>query len=357
MGRDGVGHPAGRLGTELRPLTHLRGLAGTAQGEVLAGHDLHQPAVMQEAGAVQQLAIHGDAVDQGQGLTQGPGPVAVGHQHRWLQAAGLGLLGQPAVGGIQGGALQARQSDRAAPPSQADAPGHIGHLGPGQGSQKVPALGSGEGPPGAFQPGDPSQAVGIGERGGHGPIIAGRPAVGRPWLSQGLGRVGPMPAESAELPEPPEPPEFPAPPEWPEPPDGALPPGWPRRDAGDPLLAGLNPVQLEAVTHPEGPVLVVAGAGSGKTRVLTRRIAYLVDRLDVSPFALLAITFTNKAADEMKERVGSLVGPVARQMWVSTFHSACVRILRSHADRLGFPRSFTIYDQADSRAPGRLRRA
>jgi DNA helicase-2/ATP-dependent DNA helicase PcrA len=123
-------------------------------------------------------------------------------------------------------------------------------------------------------------------------------------------------------------------------------------DAGDaspdPLLDGLNPVQLEAVTHPEGPVLVVAGAGSGKTRVLTRRIAFAVERMGVSPFELLAITFTNKAAGEMKERVASLVGPVARQMWVSTFHSACVRVLRSHADRLGFPRSFTIYDQADA---------
>jgi DNA helicase-2/ATP-dependent DNA helicase PcrA len=116
----------------------------------------------------------------------------------------------------------------------------------------------------------------------------------------------------------------------------------------DPLLDELNPVQREAVTHPEGPVLVIAGAGSGKTRVLTRRIAYLVDRLEVSPYELLAITFTNKAAGEMKERVAALVGPVARSMWVSTFHSACVRILRTHGDRLGYPRSFTIYDQADA---------
>jgi DNA helicase-2/ATP-dependent DNA helicase PcrA len=116
----------------------------------------------------------------------------------------------------------------------------------------------------------------------------------------------------------------------------------------DPLLEGLNPVQVEAVTHGPGPVLVIAGAGSGKTRVLTRRIAYLVERLDVSPFELLAITFTNKAAGEMRDRVAAQIGPVARQMWVSTFHSACVRILRTHADRLGFPRSFTIYDQADA---------
>jgi DNA helicase-2/ATP-dependent DNA helicase PcrA len=114
------------------------------------------------------------------------------------------------------------------------------------------------------------------------------------------------------------------------------------------LLEGLNPVQLEAVTHTEGPLLVIAGAGSGKTRVLTRRIAYLIEHDGVSPFEILAITFTNKAAGEMKERVAALVGPVAQQMWVSTFHSACVRILRSHADRLGFPRSFTIYDQADA---------
>ncbi|MDQ1358056.1 MAG: ATP-dependent helicase UvrD/PcrA, partial [Acidimicrobiaceae bacterium] len=85
------------------------------------------------------------------------------------------------------------------------------------------------------------------------------------------------------------------------------------------LLEGLNPVQLAAVTHPGGPLLVVAGAGSGKTRVLTRRIAWLVKEQHVSPFEILAITFTNKAADEMKHRVASLVGPVAERMWVSTF--------------------------------------
>jgi DNA helicase-2/ATP-dependent DNA helicase PcrA len=93
---------------------------------------------------------------------------------------------------------------------------------------------------------------------------------------------------------------------------------------------------------------VIAGAGSGKTRVLTHRIAHLIEDRDVSPFGLLAITFTNKAADEMKSRVGMLVGPVAEKMWVSTFHSACVRILRRHADRLGYPSAFTIYDQADA---------
>jgi DNA helicase-2/ATP-dependent DNA helicase PcrA len=114
------------------------------------------------------------------------------------------------------------------------------------------------------------------------------------------------------------------------------------------LLDGLNPVQSDAVTHAEGPLLVVAGAGSGKTRVLTHRIAHLIRDEGVSPFEILAITFTNKAADEMKSRVAALVGPVAEKMWVSTFHSACVRILRRDADQLGFPRQFTIYDQADA---------
>jgi DNA helicase-2/ATP-dependent DNA helicase PcrA len=113
------------------------------------------------------------------------------------------------------------------------------------------------------------------------------------------------------------------------------------------LLAGLNPDQAEAVVHAQGPLLVVAGAGSGKTRVLTHRIAYLIAQ-GVSPFEILAITFTNKAADEMKHRVGALVGSVAQKMWVSTFHSACVRILRRDGKALGFPSSFTIYDQADA---------
>ena len=111
---------------------------------------------------------------------------------------------------------------------------------------------------------------------------------------------------------------------------------------------GLNPAQLDAVTHPMGPLLVVAGAGSGKTRVLTRRVAYLIAERDVSPFGILAITFTNKAAAEMKERVAALVGPVAHRMWVSTFHSACVRILRSDAEHIGFPSRFSIYDQGDA---------
>jgi DNA helicase-2/ATP-dependent DNA helicase PcrA len=114
------------------------------------------------------------------------------------------------------------------------------------------------------------------------------------------------------------------------------------------LLEGLNPAQLRAVTHQGGPLLVVAGAGSGKTRVLTHRVAWLVREKGVSPFSILAITFTNKAADEMRERVASLVGPVAERMWVSTFHAACVRILRREAAVLGRERSFSIYDQADA---------
>jgi len=114
------------------------------------------------------------------------------------------------------------------------------------------------------------------------------------------------------------------------------------------LFADLNPTQREAVAVTEGPVLVVAGAGSGKTRVLTYRIAHLVRDLGVSPYEILAITFTNKAAGEMKERVGRLVGRIANDMWVSTFHSACVRILRQEIHRLGYRGSFSIYDDADS---------
>ena len=116
----------------------------------------------------------------------------------------------------------------------------------------------------------------------------------------------------------------------------------------DPLLKGLNPQQSAAVVHAGSPLLVVAGAGSGKTRVLTRRIAYLMARRNVRPFEILAITFTNKAAGEMKNRVAELVGPVAKSMWVSTFHSACVRILRQEAHRLGYTNNFTIYDSSDS---------
>ncbi|MEV7967243.1 DNA helicase PcrA [Sphaerisporangium sp. NPDC088356] len=115
-----------------------------------------------------------------------------------------------------------------------------------------------------------------------------------------------------------------------------------------PLLDGLNPQQRDAVVHAGGPLLIVAGAGSGKTRVLTHRIAYLLSERDVQPQEILAITFTNKAAREMKERVDKLIGPRSKAMWVMTFHSACVRILRREAKRLGFTSSFSIYDQADS---------
>src|ERR687887_626634 len=118
-------------------------------------------------------------------------------------------------------------------------------------------------------------------------------------------------------------------------------------DTGTDLLAGLNPVQREAVTaSPEVPLLVVAGAGSGKTRVLTHRVAWLIGDQRISPFALLAITFTNKAAGEMKERVGTLVGPVAHRMWVSTFHSACARILRREAGHPRVRAAVSIFDPA-----------
>ena len=110
----------------------------------------------------------------------------------------------------------------------------------------------------------------------------------------------------------------------------------------------LNPAQSEAVTHGNGPLLVVAGAGSGKTRVLTSRIAHLINEKGISPFEILAITFTNKAAEEMRHRVVELVGSVAHKMWVSTFHSACVRILRQSSDEIGFSPNFTIYDQGDA---------
>ena len=116
----------------------------------------------------------------------------------------------------------------------------------------------------------------------------------------------------------------------------------------DALLDGLNPEQRAAVVHQGGPLLIVAGAGSGKTRVLTHRIAYLLAARDVAPHEILAITFTNKAAGEMASRVAALVGPRSRAMWVMTFHSACVRILRKEAKRFGYPSSFSVYDQADS---------
>ncbi|HEY2571731.1 MAG TPA: UvrD-helicase domain-containing protein [Solirubrobacteraceae bacterium] len=115
------------------------------------------------------------------------------------------------------------------------------------------------------------------------------------------------------------------------------------------LLEGLNEPQREAVTHGEGPLLILAGAGSGKTRVLTHRIAYLIYTDQAQPNEILAITFTNKAAKEMSGRVGQLLGRGTRGMWLMTFHAACARILRSEAERLGYTRQFTIYDQADAR--------
>src|SRR3954471_7837987 len=115
------------------------------------------------------------------------------------------------------------------------------------------------------------------------------------------------------------------------------------------LLEGLNEPQREAVEHPGGPLLVLAGAGSGKTRVLTHRIAWLIHSGAARPGEILAITFTNKAAQEMRERVELLLGHSTRSMWVMTFHAACARILRAEAPRLGYTRQFTIYDQSDSR--------
>ena len=122
-----------------------------------------------------------------------------------------------------------------------------------------------------------------------------------------------------------------------------------RAARSDTLLEGLNDAQRAAVSHEPGPVLVVAGAGSGKTRVLTRRIAWLISARGAHPGSILAITFTNKAAAEMRERVAELVGGPSRAMWVSTFHSSCVRILRREANRFGYTSTFSIYDAADSR--------
>jgi DNA helicase-2/ATP-dependent DNA helicase PcrA len=122
----------------------------------------------------------------------------------------------------------------------------------------------------------------------------------------------------------------------------------PGADRAERLLAGLNEPQRKAVVHGEGPLLVLAGAGSGKTRVLTHRIAYLLATGAARPGEILAITFTNKAASEMRERVGALVGRSVRAMWVTTFHSACARMLRADAEKLGYAKTFTIYDESDS---------
>ena len=109
----------------------------------------------------------------------------------------------------------------------------------------------------------------------------------------------------------------------------------------------LNEQQREAVYQTEGPVLILAGAGSGKTRVLTHRTAYLIEEKGVNPYHIMAITFTNKAAGEMRERIDKIVGFGSESIWVSTFHSSCVRILRRHIDRIGFDTNFTIYDADD----------
>jgi DNA helicase-2/ATP-dependent DNA helicase PcrA len=122
-----------------------------------------------------------------------------------------------------------------------------------------------------------------------------------------------------------------------------------RPAASSPLLAGLNEQQLLAVTHGEGPLLILAGAGSGKTRVLTHRVAWLIHERGVRPDEILAITFTNKAAGEMKARIEMLVGHVARAMWISTFHSMCARLLRREAERLGYRPNYSIHDADDSR--------
>jgi DNA helicase-2/ATP-dependent DNA helicase PcrA len=132
----------------------------------------------------------------------------------------------------------------------------------------------------------------------------------------------------------------------PSPASGA--PTEPGADRVERLLAGLNGPQREAVEHGEGPLLVLAGAGSGKTRVLTHRIAYLLATGEARPGEILAITFTNKAAAEMRERVGQLIGRSVRAMWVTTFHSACARMLRVDAERLGYSKGFSIYDESDS---------
>ena len=116
------------------------------------------------------------------------------------------------------------------------------------------------------------------------------------------------------------------------------------------LLSGLNPAQREAVEHGSGPLLVLAGAGSGKTRVLTRRVARLIEHDGVSPHSILTVTFTNKAAGEMRARIADLLGSEPSGMWTGTFHSIGARLLRIHADLVGRTQSFTIYDEDDTLA-------
>ena len=122
-----------------------------------------------------------------------------------------------------------------------------------------------------------------------------------------------------------------------------------RKNVSD-ILQSLNPVQKEAASCTEGPLLILAGAGSGKTRVLTHRIAYLIEEKGVNPWNIMAITFTNKAAQEMRDRVDRLVEFGAESIWVATFHSSCVRILRRYIDRLGYDNHFTIYDTDDQKS-------
>src|SRR5258707_7774238 len=121
----------------------------------------------------------------------------------------------------------------------------------------------------------------------------------------------------------------------------------PRQESTSPLLDGLNPAQAEAVQHTEGPLLIFAGAGSGKTRVLTHRVAYLIAERGVYPRHILAVTFTNKAANEMKERIGRLVGDGAKSIWVGTFHANCAKILRMDGEKIGLKRDFIVYDDSD----------
>ncbi len=115
------------------------------------------------------------------------------------------------------------------------------------------------------------------------------------------------------------------------------------------ILEGLNDKQYQAVVATDGPCLIIAGAGSGKTKVLTHKIAYLIQEKNIKPWSILAITFTNKAANEMKQRAQNLIGDAANDMWIGTFHSICVRILRRYIDRIGFDNSFQIFDTSDQR--------